>query len=85
MHPIVTSSAGVLPSSLNCIGVSYNNGQICADLPILGQYCFNASFLPSGSGTAQACVTPTWPLGCANVCMSIDGSQVGCTKLCVDE
>ncbi|HEX3583749.1 MAG TPA: hypothetical protein VH087_18435 [Thermoanaerobaculia bacterium] len=79
-HPIATKSSGILPSS-TCLTVSYNNGQICADFPFIGQYCVNAGFLPSGSGTAQACVSYKWP-DCAQICVSVNGTQLGCVTQC---
>jgi hypothetical protein len=40
-----------------CITVSVNNGQVCLDLPIVGQYCLPVpSWIPSGA-QLQACVS----------------------------
>jgi hypothetical protein len=83
MHPITTQPAGVLPSSWNCISVTYNNGQICADFPIVGQQCYTFSGLPHGSGSAQVCATPTsFDPPCATLTVTVGGVQLPGIPVC---
>ncbi len=80
------SSARHTAASINpadaCLTVSYNNGKICADFPIIGQQCVSIPGLPSGSGSAQACLSYVFP-DCAKICVSIAGIQIGCVTQCI--
>jgi hypothetical protein len=50
-------AAGEFSISGGCITVSVNNGKICLNLPIVGQYCLPVpSWIPSGA-QLQACVS----------------------------
>lgn len=64
-----------------CLTVTYNNGRICADFPFIGNQCISIGGLPSGSGSATACVSYVFP-DCAKICVSIGSTQIGCVKKC---
>lgn len=65
-----------------CIGVTYDDGKICADFPIIGKKCIHISGLPSGSGSAKACVSYKFP-DCANICVYIKSTKIGCVTQCL--
>lgn len=64
-----------------CITATYNNGKICANFPIIGNQCVSIPGLPSGSGSAQACISYVFP-DCAKICVSVGGYQIGCVTQC---
>lgn len=81
--PIARSSRGILPASGNvrpsdiCASATTGNGQVCINVPILGNLCVPAP-VPGGL-TAQVCadICTKWGIPCgASVSASVVGYPV---------
>ena len=77
----IRSGGGVVAQD-TCITVSYDNGKICANFPYIGQYCVTVPGLPSGSGSAKACVSYKFP-DCGVICVSIGSLKLPCITQCL--
>lgn len=76
---IDVAASGELSISGGCVTVKVQDGKICVDIPLVGQYCLNVpSWIPSGA-ELQACISicTTWgiPTG-AKLTVSFNGQVI---------
>ncbi len=74
------AASGISPAE--CVSVVVQNGQICLDLPVVGNECISVPI--PGSGTlAQACIDLCTTLGFpTGVCVSVSVGGIQVTKEC---
>lgn len=74
------SIGGVMPSFEACIGGSYENGNVCGDLPIIGKKCFHIGG-PSITAAARICVTGSVFPPSLRACVYVNDTKLGCVGL----
>lgn len=87
-HPIARNTSdtklrdvlAVIPQVDVCVGAEVHNGQVCANLPIVGRECIPVPGLPE-LGQVDVCCTPYVFPPHVQCCVRYNGSDVICESL----